>query len=165
MILPAVTNIHSGFSPISQKNDLFQMKFSDVSFIVYIYILKDSQNQMYALPLKALAFVQILSSTFSTNRTTLFLSSMTQLLSSTFISLKVSPSMIGSWPLIPTFKCFLSITTVMSLPLSGNETLNGMWIWGFNKAKGIVNCQGNLWSSTMQWTQVSSLLGWWVFFF
>ncbi len=76
--------------------------------------------------LNALVFVQTGSCTFSTKRTTLFLSSMTQLLSSTLISPKVSPSMTGVRPLIPTFNRFLSITTVMSLPLSGNVTSNGM---------------------------------------
>lgn len=63
--------------------------------------------------------------TFSRCTVTVLPSSMSQELSSTLTSLKSSPSMTGGWPLRPTLRRRLWMSTTTSLPFSLKLTLKG----------------------------------------
>lgn len=67
--------------------------------------------------------------TFSRCTVTVLPSSISQELSSTFTSLKRSPSITGEWPFRPTLRCRLWMSTTTSFPFSRKLTLKGMASW------------------------------------
>lgn len=72
-------------------------------------------------------FHQFMRLIFSSVISTVLLSCSTQTDSSCLTSPHSSPSMIGSWPLRPTFSDFLPMLTTMSRARNANDTLNGIF--------------------------------------